>query len=287
MNGLTFAKSDEVKYPLTIKDSQGRTVIIKREPARIVSIAPSTTELLYALGLGPKVVAVSSWCDYPPEVKKKEKVGSFSEPNVEKIVSLAPDVVFGAAGASAAALEQLGQLGIPSAIIDSRTIEGVFGCIRDMARITNRVAAGNALCASLEKRMGKVVSKIATLPKKNRPKVFYELWNDPLMSAGSGTFINDLIKLAGGMNIAGDAGTEWPAYSLEVLINKNPDIIIYAHGMDSVDKIRDRKGWANIKAVKTGRIILLPDENIVLRPGPRIIQGLEAIAKALHPELFK
>lgn len=286
-SAAVYSADDKTKYPYTFKDVLGRTAVLKKAPKRIISIAPATTEILYALGLGSKIVAVSSYCDYPADTAKKEKVGAFNDPNIEKIISLQPDIVFGAAGVSVPALKQLDDLGIPSYVSDARTISGTMDTILDIARVTDTLAEGKELVASMKKRVEKITSKTSKLPASKKPKVFYEQWNNPLMTAGPRTFIDDMIVMAGGINIAGDSKVEWPAYSLEVLVQKNPDIILHASAYYPVSEIKSRKGWNVIKAVKTGNIVHLPDENVVSRPSYRIVEGLEDIAKAIHPELFK
>lgn len=275
----------KTKYPYTLKDSLNRSVTVKKAPTRIISISPATTEILFALGLGPKVVGVTNWCDYPAEAKKREKIGTFSDPSVEKIVALQPDLIVGAAGVSLKALEKLDSLGFSTIVADAKDIAGIEANIMDIAVAANITDDGKALVSNMEKRLDKVVKAVKTV--KDRPKVFYEVWNDPLMTAGPGTFIDDVIKLAGGVNVAADAKSSWPTHSLEVLVKDNPEVILYAHMGESPTQIKVRKGWETIKAIKNGRIIKLPDENVILRPGPRIVDGLEDIVEALHPGLLK
>lgn len=275
-------------YPLTVKDQMDREVVIEKEPERIISIAPSNTEILFTLGLGDKVVGVTDFCDYPEEAKQKEKVGGFSDPNMEKVLSLKPDLVL-ATIMHEQPVRMLEELNIPVLVLNPKTIEEVFDALLLVGKVTNREDSAKELVDSLEARMKAIEEKVSSIPEDQRPKVFYELWPSPITSAGPGTFVHDLIEKAGGINVASDASKPYPEYSQEMIIEKNPDIIIFSHmgsSQQSKEDIINRPGWEDIKAVKEDKIYYV-DENIVQRPTPRLIEGLEEFAKIIHPEIFK
>lgn len=275
-----------IEFPLKVRDDVKRTVTITKLPQRIISTAPANTEILFALGLGDKVIGVTTWCNYPKEVTKKEKIGDFQSPNVEKILSLKPDLVVATGGIQLPIVEKLQQLGIPVYIEDPKTMEEVITTIYKIGYITGAEKNAKNLGFKLKLRISAVVSKVKKAQQK--PKVFFELWHEPLMSAGPGSFIDDLIKKAGGINIAGNAKTQYPIFSLEELLKEDPDIIIGAASSmgSSLSSIATRPGWSSLKAIKAERVFTI-DDDIVFRAGPRLVDALEIIAKYLHPELFK
>ncbi|TYP56791.1 ABC transporter substrate-binding protein [Thermosediminibacter litoriperuensis] len=275
-------------YPINVKDQMGREIVIEKEPDRIVSLAPSNTEILFALGLGDKVVGVTNYCDYPEEAKKKEKIGGFADPNMEKLISLKPDLVL-ATIMHEKPVRKLEELKIPVIVLNPQSIDDVFSTIELIGRATNKNQQAEELISTLKNRIKAVEDRVSTIPADKRPQVFYELWPSPLTTAGPGTFVHDLIEKAGGRNIAADAGKAYPEYSQEMVIDKNPDIIIFSHhysSNQSKEDIINRPGWKNIKAIKEGRVFYV-DENIVQRPTPRLVDGLEQFAKIIHPEIFK
>jgi len=275
-------------YPLTVKDQMDRSVTVEREPERIVSLAPSNTEILFALGLGDRVVGVTNYCDYPEEAKSKEKIGGFADPNMEKIVSLKPDLVM-ATEAHQKPVEQLEKLNIPVVVLTSKNIPDMLDSIEIVGKICGREAESFKIADELRNRIKAVEDKVAEIPQDKRPKVYYEVWPEPFTTAGPGTFVNDIIEKAGGQNIADDAKKAYPEYSQEMIISKNPDIIIFSHHGSSntaVEDILKRPGWENIDAVKDKKVFYV-DENIVQRSTPRLVDGLERFAEIIHPELFK
>lgn len=275
------------RKPISVTDDAGRQVTLKAVPQRIISGAPSNTEILFALGLGDKVVGVDANSDYPEQAKTITKIGDGISPqttNFEQIVALKPDIFFAIKGQEKIVAE-LDRLGIPAYIVDSPTIEDIIKDINAIGALTGAEKKAAEVTGDMQKRIDAVAAKVKDLPDDQRPLVFYEVWNEPLMTAGPGTFVDSLITLAGGRNVAADAKVgSWPEYSLETLIKKDPAVIITTFG--DAASVKARPGWAGIKAVKEGRILLV-DPNIVVRPGPRIVSGLEQFAAAIHPELFK
>ncbi|HHV62051.1 MAG TPA: cobalamin-binding protein [Firmicutes bacterium] len=278
------------RFPLTVVDDAGRQVTINKEPTRIVSLAPSNTEILFALGLGNRVVGVTTYCNYPPEATKKEKIGGFADPSIERIISLSPDLVL-AVKMGENIVRGLEKLGVPVVVVDPKSFKDTLRVIRLIGQVTGRDGAAASLVSDMEKRVKSITERVKGIPGSKRPKVYYEIWHDPLMTAGPGTLINDIINLAGGVNVASDAGAPYPEYSLEVLLAKNPDIMIHSYGhaggeAPAIEEIKRRKGWSAMSFVKTGRIYLV-NADIITRFGPRIVEGLEQFARIIHPELFK
>ncbi len=277
------------KYPITITDDLGRVVTISGTTERIVSLSPSNTEILFALGLENRIVGVTNYCDYPPEAKNKENIGGFSTPSVEKIVALMPDLILATGRHKDIISGQMESLGLTIVAIDSEDVNGILDRILLVGQITGRTGAAERLTSDMRQRIDKITDKTKNLLDSQRPKVFYITWLDPLMSMGPGTFCNELIELAGGVNIAADATTQYPLYSMEVLVERNPDVIIVSisHGSSgaTVDGLKTLLAGKNIAAVANNRVYSV-DTNLTGRPGPRIVEGLEAMARYIHPELF-
>ena len=278
--------ASEAEYPLIIRDDAGRTVEMQFEPKRIVSLSPGNTEILFALDLGERVVGVTDHCDYPAEARDKPKVGGFATVNVERVVSLEPDIVFATGGVQMQLANRLENLGFKTVVLSPRTVEGILRDIELVGRITNANQQASTLVRRLRGRIEFVRS--ATRTVLSRPRVYYEIWHSPLMSAGKGTWIDELIELAGGSNIFSDSSDPYPIINSELVIERDPEIIVikrgYMGGVAEEDIIR-RPGWSRISAVKTGRIYEV-EENILIRPGPRIVDGLEALARLIHPQFF-
>lgn len=272
---------------VAIKDDSGVEVTIKGIPRRIVSLTPSNTEILFALGLGDRVVGVTTYCDYPPEARKKPKIGDL-QTNVEKVVSLNPDLVVAKWTMNKDAVVKLRKLNIPVLCVEPESIDGVYHAIELIARATGTTEKGNKLIAEMKSEIEQVKEKIAGIPQSKRLKVFIEIGDDPLYTAGSQTFVDELVNLAGGINIAGDI-KGYQMYNSETVVEKNPDAILAADSyyIDVNKSIQKRPGWSNIKAVCEGRIITDIDPNLISRPGPRSAQAVRTIARALYPELFK
>ena len=277
------------QFPVEMTDDLGREVVIEEEPERIVSLAPSLTEKIYALGLEDRLVAVTEQDNYPPEVEEKAQVGTTREPNLEKIVELDPDLILAASVNPREKVSHMEELGFKVVGLDARTLEGVIDNISRVGELTGSREEAEELTAELRGRKEDVISRVEGLSEEESPKVFYEVWRDPLTTAGPGTFINNIIKTAGGVNIAEDAEQQWPQYSLEVLFDKNPEVYLTtSHSWEeevTKESVKERDNFQQIKAVEEGRIYVL-NPDIINRPGPRAIDALEQIAKALHPELF-
>lgn len=275
---LEKKESKSKSFPVSLKDDLGRKVEISKKPGRIVSLAPSNTEILFALGLGKKIVGVTSYCDFPEPAKKIEKIGDFATPNIEKIVSLKADIIFATGGIQQPVIEKIEEAGIDVFVADPKTVSSLLDVIKRMGKASGNNDEAEYLVSNLKKRIDKVKSLAAETAE--RPAVFYELYNEPLMTVGSGSLINDAITIAGGKSISASLKDEYPQFSLEKLISEDPEVYVGSTGsMQSPGDIAKRPGWKDLSAAKNGRVYVL-DENIITRPGPRLVKAIEELAKA-------
>jgi len=278
-------------FPLTLTDGAGRKVTIESAPARIVSLSPSNTEILFAVGAGKLVVGDTKYCDFPVEAQNLTKIGGFSADSisVETIVSLKPDLVLANSSGHEPVIKALTQANIKVIALDAKTFEDVYSNIELVGKITDHETEAVSVVDGMKSRVAAVTQKIASVAQDKRPTVFWEVWNEPLMTAGPNTFFGQMIGLAGGVSIFADVTGDWPQVSAEEIIKRNPDFILGpdSHGDKlTADLLAARPGWTQISAVKNGKIYLI-DGNTSSRPGPRLVNALEAIAKALYPDLFK
>ena len=283
-------KIPDKHFPITIKDDLGRQVTLTAEPLRIVSVAPSHTETLFALGLGNRVVGVTTYCNYPKEALSRDKIGGFTSPSLEKIVALKPDLVLVTNDKQQDLIQGLNNAGVPVMAFSPKSIDETFKTIKLIGQATGANDAASTLNASLKKRTDAVVAKVQGIPEEQRLRVYYELWYEPLMSAGPDTLAGDLIEKAGGKSITADAQEDYPEFSEEVLLNRDPQVMLntYAHGhQDAPDaaQIAQRPGWGKLSFVKTSRIYSL-NADLLDRSGPRVADALELIAQTLYPDLF-
>lgn len=269
-----------------VVDETGRVVEVPAHPQRIVSLAPNLTEILFALDLGERVVGVTDACDYPPAARQLPRVGSVVSPSLERIVSLGPDLVLATtAGNRRETVAALERLGVPVYATNPHSLLSTFASIEHIARLTGSEQPGRALVEALQHRLDDVRARTRGLP---RPSVLFVVWFEPLITAGRNTFIQDAIHLAGGDSISGELHEDWPHLSLEEVIRRNPDIVVTAQGPGMEQRIREisgQAGWRELKAVRTGRLIVLDDK--ALRPSPRLVEVVEAMARAFHPEAFR
>jgi iron complex transport system substrate-binding protein len=275
---------------LTFTDGLGREITLNRPAQRIVSIAPSNTEILFAIGAAEQVVGRDQLSDYPEAAKIVTDIGpAFDALNTELIVSLKPDLVLAAEINPPEQVETLENLGLTVYYLKNpHTLEELYTNIEIVAQLTGREAEATDLIESLKQRVIAVDEKIA--PISSRPSVFYELDStDPAkpFTAGKDTFITLLIERAGGFNIASDL-EGYPQLSLEQIVAADPNLIILGDSMWGVtpEMVASRPGWENLSAVKNGQVLPF-DDNLVSRPGPRLVDGLEELAKLLHPGLFE
>jgi len=284
---LVGAMVTETDEGFTVVDDYGRTVTLEAVPERIVSIAPSPTEILFAIGAGPQVVGVDNYSDYPDAARSLPKVGDYTL-NIETIISLQPDLIVGGDLVPLAQLEQLEAQGIPYVLLADRTLEDVLKTIRLAGVITGHIDEADEVADALADRIDAVEAK--TLAEGvSKPKVYIEydeymgLW-----TYGPGSFGDDLISAAGGVNIAHNTSAEYTIVGSEFVIAQNPDIIVYTTGPWSTlteETYINRPGWDTIAAVVNGDIYGM-DANLLSRYGPRIVDCLEQLAEIVHPDLF-
>jgi iron complex transport system substrate-binding protein len=257
-------------------------VTVQRKPQRIISLGPAVTETLYAIGAGSRLVAVTEVDSYPPECKRLPKVGGFAPETIssEKILELKPDLVLAAGRFQEPIVTHIAHFGIPVVAIDPTTLDEVQESILLVGRVTGQNEEAQTLVDDFHRRLDAVAQRGQTIPEKARPRVLYILWDNPLMSAGPNTFIGQMIELAGGHNLMADSSQHYPHISDEVIIGRDPELLLVPdHGSASIpERVVNRPGWNRMTAVRNKKIGVLP-EDLVNRPGPRLIEGLEAIEK--------
>jgi iron complex transport system substrate-binding protein len=275
--------AEPMAFPLIVTDDAGRQVTIERSPTRIVSIAPSNTEILFALGLEERIVGVDSYSDYPPEATQMPQVGTYLEPDLERVVAAEPDLILATEAHVGTVLPELDALGLPTIVIEPTDLDEVFSGMLLAGTITGVSPRAQQVVCELQARVDAVADAVAGAP---RLRVFFELSPD-LYTAGPGSFVDDLISRAGGVNVAAGAAELWPQLSAEAVVSADPEVILLADHEAGItaEQVAARPGWQQVSAVQQGRIVSL-DADLVARPGPRVVDGLEAIAAALHPDLW-
>ena len=273
-----------IAFPATLTDFQNRSVTVPKRPERIVSIGPSITEFLFALGAGPRVVGVDDFSDEPAAAAQLEKVGGIKV-NFEKVVSLRPDLVL-SVKFSDGTIERLAGAGLLVLVVDPQSAGDVARTAILLGQATG--SDGNVMARDIERRIDAVRSKTASAPK---PRVYHEIdASDPtkIFTVGPGSYIHDLIGIAGGQNIGARAGSAYPQLSAEEILRGDPEIIVLAAADYSAkpEQVAARAGWSVISAVKNGRIVTIAP-NLINRPGPRVGEAAEVYAKLVHPELFR
>lgn len=275
--------------PLTVIDDAGRLVTVDRMPERIMALTPGHTEILFALGAEDRIVAVDQWSDFPQAAKAKPRIAPLN-PNLEQVVRFNPDLILSTHG-GAEPLLPLERHGIKVMIFAPRTLDDLYRNILLIGRIVDAEVRAEGLVNAMRQRVAAVVAKVQDAP---RPNLFIELdGSDPgrPFTAGPGSFIDVLVQLAGGVNVAARSRTAWPQFSLEELIRADPDLIIVADPLappnpHASELAARRHGWSRLRAVRLGAIAAI-DSSSISRPGPRIVEGLELLARLLHPDRFR
>jgi len=272
---------------LKLKDEVGREVTFSFPPKRIVSLAPNITEILFSLGLDEEVVGVSIHCNYPEKAKSRVRVGSYISIDFERVISLKPDLIIATgAGNPREMVERLERLGFPSFVIFPKRFEDVLQSIRHLGRVSAKEREALSIIESMQRRKEKVAERTKTL---YRPKVFLQIGESPIVTVGKGSFGDDLIRLAGGENVAGKDKEMYPRLGMEEILKRSPEVILISSMNPKGDYERILREWARwkmIPAVKQGRIHLI-DSDLIDRPSPRIIEGLEEMARLIHPGRYK
>jgi iron complex transport system substrate-binding protein len=270
----------EIEYPIEIVDSYDRTIKIETEPMRIISIAPSITETIFALGGGDKLIGRTEFCNYPDGVKDIESIGSLQEPSIEKIIDLKPDLIIASTHFKEETLKKLEELDVKVVVFyGEESFDGVYEVIEKVGQALNKNNEAYSLVSNMKDRVSNVVDRVKDLEKK---EVYYVVgfgeYGD--YTAGSDTFIGNMIEMAGGKNAAADI-KGWK-YSLESLVEKDPDILICSIYDDTKEKLVRANGYKELTAVKEGEVYEI-DKNLLELQGPRLVDGLEALAGIVHP----
>jgi len=270
----------------TVIDETGRKIIIPEYPKRIISLAPSITEIIYDLNQEHRLKGVTLFSDYPPQAKKLPVIGSYIHLDLEKIVSLRPDICIGIHdGNPKEVISRLEKLNIPVYLLNPKDFNAVTFSLNNLGKILNCEQRSKFLINDIKSRVNAISKKVEKINSK--PGIFFQIGINPIVSAGNSTFIHELINMAGGKNLA-KGQIPYPRFSIEQVIALSPDIIIIATmaregGFDQVKAMW--KKWKNINAVKNNMIFLV-DSNLVNRPTYRLVEGLETLAKLIHPKLF-
>jgi iron complex transport system substrate-binding protein len=279
---------------VSVTDDTGYILNMAKYPERIVSLAPSNTQVLFAVGAGDKVVGVTDFDHYPYnftawiEAGNMSSIGNYYQPAVEPIVALNPDLVLAALGSIDAA-EQLRTLGYNVLTLNPVDLDSVMENVMIVGKVTNHEAEAANVVSDMQARIDAVIDGVKQAT--TRPTVYHEIWSDPYMSVGKDTFVDNAIKLAGGQNIFENATDDYPIVSSEAIIEQNPDIVIFPTqmGIESFwgdfETVTARPGWSSINAVKNDQMYAV-NGDIIDEPGPRQVDSLEILAKIIHPEIF-
>jgi len=270
----------------TVTDQTGRRVVLPAPPARIVSLVPSVTETAFTIGAQDRLVGVTDFCDHPAAARQKPSVGGMISPSLEGIVALRPDVVVATpAGNRHETFDQLNRLKIPIYLVNPVSVHDVLDLIARLGRLTDRAEEADREATRLRERIRAVSARVAGRP---RPRVLYVLWPDPLIVPARGALVSELIALGGGDSVTTDGGPGYPRYSLEAALARNPEVILIAsHDATRSPLVRAKwERFTEVPAVSAGRLHTV-DGNLMHRYGPRIVDGLEVLARLIHPGAFE
>jgi iron complex transport system substrate-binding protein len=264
----------------TVVDELGRKVVLPDHPHRVVCLAPSIVDTMYALGAGGDVAGITEYVKYPAEALTKASVGNPMHPSMEKVVALHPDLVIGfQSGQPLEVNQQVAALGIPVFLVGPHGMAGILRSVRSVGDALNRNQQADALVRQLQARIDAVRARAAGLP---RPSVFMPVWYDPIVTVGKGAFITEVIEIAGGRSVTDDLPTEWPSMSLEAVVERAPQALLLVRGGKmTLDLLASRPGWSALPAIKARKVFYL-DDRIDL-PSPLAIDALEELSKQFHP----
>ncbi|WP_210366668.1 ABC transporter substrate-binding protein [Bacillus sp. REN3] len=285
------AQEEKSVFPVTVTDARGQEISLDSKPEKIVSVIPSNTEIAYELGLEKEIVGVSDFDNYPEEVAEKEKIGGL-EFNIEKVISLKPDLVLGnASGMNSAkdGFKQLEDAGIKVLVVnDAKNFEEVYESIEMIGTATGEKEKAEKLVADMKEKVAEIESKAKGIKEEDKKSVFVEVAPAPeIYAAGKNNFIDEMLQIIHAENSVTQDG--WPKLDSEAVVKSNPDVIVTTHGYytnDPVKNVTSREGWQGIKAVKENRVIDVHSDKVT-RTGPRLVEGLEEMAKAVYPDVFK
>ncbi len=256
---------------------------------RIVSLAPSNTEIIFALGLDDNLVGVTEYCDYPPEAEEKAKIGGFSTVDMEKVIEVAPDLVVATSMHEESVTPELERRGMKVITLAPETLDGVLDGISEVGAATGKEEVASELVAQMQEKINAIIEKVEPMLGEDKPGVLYITWHDPIWTVGNGTLTHELIEIAGGENVFADGDGNMET-DLETVVWRNPQVILASIGHGSAED--SPVTWANtedrlaeLDARKDGRVYEI-DADLVTRPGPRLVEGLEIVAEYLYPSVF-
>ena len=293
---LNVLKQLSLGFPVMLVDALNRTVIIDHEPMRIVSCAPSITEILFAIGASNKVIGVDQFSNYPPEVielvnqGKIAVIGGFSDLDIEKIIELSPDLIILTRGVQDRYVPKLEELGFTVLVITEESYSHVLSSILMIGRATGNYKEAAKLVSNIAQEVNKIRKTVSNLPK---PKVLVIVWPEPIFVAGSRTWLNELISFAGGVNVFNNTKTPYPMVSVEEILTREPEVLIvtmtelFNSTEDFIKWVKD-KNLDTLPAIKNGRFYTVMDvyNDVLVRPGPRVVDALKLLARILHPEIY-
>lgn len=269
-----------------LTDEVGRKVQVPQDLTRVVSLAPNLTEIVFALGDGDRLVGDTDYCDYPPEAARKPHVGGVINPNLEQIAALTPNLVLATKSINRLeTVNALDRIGLPVYVTDPHSVEDVIGSVERLGVALGEEKSAAKLADELRARLAELQRRLAG--SEARSVLFVE-WTDPLISAGRDTFVADAVRLAGGRSVV-DTAADWPHLSLEEIVRLQPDTVVFAgpnaeETHREIETLRSRPGWRDLEAVRHDNIVILSDA--INRPAPRMVDAIEQLARALHPEAF-
>jgi iron complex transport system substrate-binding protein len=268
-----------------LTDEIGRKVQVPQEVDRVVSLAPNLTEIVFALGDGNRLAGDTDYCDYPAEAVQKPHVGGPVNPNLEEVVALRPDLVLATSINRRETVSALDSIGVPVFVVDPHSVEEMIASVEHIGNAIGTEKSAATLAGDLRARLADLDRRLAGAALR---RVLFVVWTDPLISVGRGTFIEDALRRAGGRSVV-DTKAEWPHVGMEEIVRLQPEFLVFAsaHGGDTqrdIDELRTRPGWKNLRAMQHGDIVVVSDA--INRPAPRMVEAIEQLARALHPEAF-
>ena len=254
-------------------------------PPRVVSLAPNLTEIVFAIGAGDLLVGRTSACDYPPEAAAVPVIGGFGEPSIERLLTVKPTLILDAALSDESVGAKISKLGLHRVRVTCTRLDDIPGAIETVGRLVQRPEKATALAAALRGQIRELRRSVAA--GVDKPKVLVEIWNDPLTTAGRNSFLSDLVTLAGGRNLGDEVDKDYFQASAEWAVSRNPDVILCFYMTDqhgsAHQAVLKRSGWEQVAAVRSGRVYSGFDNNVTLRPGPRVLEGVDALRRCLAP----
>lgn len=267
----------------TVEDGIGRSVRVPIAPRRLVALAPSVTDSLVALGVGERIVGISDFCEPPPGGAAPGRVGGLVNPSLETILELAPDLLVASTSGNEPGLAaQAGTIGLPLYTMHAADVDGVLRAVEQLGAAIGEAERGRDAAGGLARRIEAVAARIGSRP---RPRLLFVVWGDPLVVPGHGAFLTDALARAGAVSITADAPGNWPSVDLESVVTRAPEIILTVpQNRVFLEVVRGSPAWAGVPAVRRGALAVVSEA--IQQPGPRVVDGIEEVARAIHPDVF-